>query len=563
MLLGRLISLGPLATIAHAVTADSSCRCYPGESCWPSAQQWNAFNETIGGKLIPTVPLGSVCHYDSFTPYNAQECAQLTSVWDYPITHYTTTSSPMAAWFQNFTCDPYLAPSDSCTLGPFQPYAVNVTNAQDVQETLHFTQKHNIRLVIRNTGHDYYGKSTAPGAVALWTHNMKQTEYLDYNSSAYAGPALRIGAGIQGFEAMEAANSYGKAIVTGNCASVGIAGGYSQGGGHGPLASWYGLGVDQVLEWEVVTVSGDVLTVSPTQTPDLFWALTGGGGGTYAIVLSLTVKLHPEVSTAAASLTFEAPDKKEIFWEAVKTFVTDIMPLTDVGAVAIWEVAEYLFELSPITLPGGTRQKLQKQLEPTLSLLKKNNISYSYTIKQFSTYYASYEEMNPGVNITEYQIGGRLIPRSVLESNPASFISTLQSISQEGGVISGVSLNVSQNQAAVTSVNPAWRNAAISVVLGTAFNYTSRTADLNNQKLITDKLVPQLEALSPGGGAYLNEADFNQPDWQYVFYGKNYARLETIKSKYDPDGVLYGLTSVGSDKWVENNDGQLCRKLQN
>ncbi|KAJ5738497.1 FAD binding domain protein [Penicillium malachiteum] len=402
--------------------------------------------------------------------------------------------------------------------------------------------------LINPDGHHYYGKSTGPGAVALWTHNMKQTEYLDYSFSAYTGPALRIGAGIQGFEAMEVANRYGKAVVTGDCSTVGIAGGYSQGGGHGLLASRYGLGVDQVLEWEVVTVSSDVLTASPEKNPDPFWALTGGGGGTYAIIISLTVKLHPELSTAAASLTFEAPGKEEIFWEAVKTFVTDTIPLTDAGAVAIWEIAEYLFELEPITLPGGTRQQLQKHLQPTLSFLEKNNISYSYTIKQFSTYYESYEEMNPEVNITEYQIGGRLIPRL--------------SISQEGGVISGVSLNVSQNEAAVTSVNPAWRNAAISVVLGTVFNYTSRTADLSNQKLMTEKFVPRLEALSPGGGAYLNEADMNQPDWQHAFYGKNYDRLETIKSKYDTDGVLYGLTSVGSDKWVQHNDGRLCRKSQ-
>lgn len=74
--------------------------------------------------------------------------------------------------------------------------------------------------------------------------------------------------------------------------------------------------------------------------------------------------------------------------------------------------------------------------------------------------------------------------------------------------------------------------------------------------------MPRLEALSPDGGSYLNEADFNQPNWQKAFYGKNYDKLSAIKDRYDPNGLFYGLTAVGSDKWDNrlNTDGRLCRK---
>lgn len=75
---------------------------------------------------------------------------------------------------------------------------------------------------------------------------------------------------------------------------------------------------------------------------------------------------------------------------------------------------------------------------------------------------------------------------------------------------------------------------------------------------MTNELIPTLEAITPGGGAYLNEADFRQPDFQDVFYGNNYDTLLSIKNKYDPEGLFYALTAVGSEKWASRLDGRLC-----
>lgn len=75
---------------------------------------------------------------------------------------------------------------------------------------------------------------------------------------------------------------------------------------------------------------------------------------------------------------------------------------------------------------------------------------------------------------------------------------------------------------------------------------------------MTDKLVSSLTVLSPGSGSYLNEADWKQPDWQSSFYGFNYARLLSIKKKYDPDYFFYARTAAGNDQWVQGDDGRLC-----
>lgn len=76
---------------------------------------------------------------------------------------------------------------------------------------------------------------------------------------------------------------------------------------------------------------------------------------------------------------------------------------------------------------------------------------------------------------------------------------------------------------------------------------------------MTDVLIPRLTAISPHSGAYLNEGDWKQPDWQATFYGSKYPTLQEIKKKYDPDQIFYARTAVGSETWSEQRDGRLCR----
>lgn len=101
-------------------------------------------------------------------------------------------------------------------------------------------------------------------------HSLNSTEIIsDYQSPAYSGPAIKLGAGVIGSQADTAASLAGYRVVAGLCATVGIAGGYSQGGGHSALSNIYGLAADNVLEWEVVTALGDHLVATRTQHSDL------------------------------------------------------------------------------------------------------------------------------------------------------------------------------------------------------------------------------------------------------------------------------------------------------
>ncbi|KAF3018027.1 hypothetical protein E8E15_007098 [Penicillium rubens] len=487
----------------------------PQDPCWPEDQLWARFNKTVNGNLIATVPIASVCHIDSFTPYDQSQCAQLQSTWGFPETHYESSSSIMAPIYTNLSCNAFSSKTSPCTIGNYVQYTVNATDAAHVQKTIHFAARHNIRLVIRNTGHDLLGKSTGAGGLAIWMHYMNDMSIVDYDSPIYSGKAVKMGAGVQSFEASDAAYRAGLVIVGGNCPTVGLAGGYSQGGGHGQLVSHVGLAADQVLEWEVVLANGKLVTASPTNHPDLYWALSGGGGGTYGVVVSMTSKAYPELPTASGNLTFsDTGVSRDTFFAAVAMFVSILPSIGDAGA---------------------------------------------YYVDDFPTYYDAYQTMSPPINITDQLPGGRLIPRSVVEQDLPDLNTIFRNIVERnaGFLISGVMVNSSRVAYPDNSVNPAWRDALMNVVTGAPFDYTDWDGNVARKQLITDELMPPLEELTPGGGAYLNEPDPNQRDWQQAFYGDNYDSLQEIKRKYDPHYMLYAFKAVGSEAWTVGENGRL------
>ena len=252
----------------------------------------------------------------------------------------------------------------------------------DVARTIWFCTYFNIRLVIRNTGHDYNGKSSGAGAVGIWVHYMTDITFSDYESPNYQGQALKVGAGVQSIDAYRAADRNGVVVVGGECPTISLAGGYSQGGGHSSLSSKYGLAADQVLEWEVVDGLGQLIIATPQNKSDLYWALSGGGGGTYGVVLSMTSKAHPDIPVTGANLTFSATDgvSQDDFYDAVATFQSSLPALVDNGATLVWFLTNSSFSITPLTAPGLDAGKLNDLLTPLQDKLKQLKIPYGESL---------------------------------------------------------------------------------------------------------------------------------------------------------------------------------------
>jgi len=104
--------------------------------------------------------------------------------------------------------------------------------------------------------------------------------------------AMQALAGDQWTDVYKVADAQNILIVGGNAQSVGAAGGYSQGGGHSSLSPRFGLAADNILEVDVVIANGTLLTANNCTNKDLFWAIRGGGGGTFGIVTRMVHKAH-------------------------------------------------------------------------------------------------------------------------------------------------------------------------------------------------------------------------------------------------------------------------------
>lgn len=150
-----------------------------------------------------------------------------------------------------------------------RPAAVlDAQTAYDVVEAVRFADRHGLRVTPQATGH---------GPMAeLVDELLVVTKGLDECTVHPEGWA-RVGAGVKWLQVVEAAQPYGLAPLSGSITDVGVVG-YTTGGGLGPMARTYGLAIDRVRAFEVVTGDGVLRRATPTENPELFFALRGGKG---------------------------------------------------------------------------------------------------------------------------------------------------------------------------------------------------------------------------------------------------------------------------------------------
>jgi len=173
-------------------------------------------------------------------------------------------------------------------LGNFdhQPAAlVRVADAADVAAVLAFARASNLEVAVRSGGHSTAGHSGCAGGLVIDLRDLNGLDIDDKALTVWAGAGLTSGE-------VTAALEQRKLIVGfGDSASVGI-GGITLGGGIGFLVRKHGLTIDSLLAAEVVTAAGDIVIADPSNHPDLFWALRGGGGN-FGVVTRLKYRAHP------------------------------------------------------------------------------------------------------------------------------------------------------------------------------------------------------------------------------------------------------------------------------
>jgi FAD/FMN-containing dehydrogenase len=473
------------------------------------------------------------------------------------------------------------------------PLAVAAESAADIAAAVYFARKRGVGLVIKGTGHDYLGRSSAPGSLLIWTHRMREITVHDtFRPAGTDGPgvpAISVRAGARWLEAYQAAARHGRYVQGGGCVSVGAAGGFPQGGGFGSFSRRYGTAAGNVLEAEVVLASGEIVVANEARHADLFWALRGGGGGTFGVVTRLTMRTYPMPDTfisvrgmirASGDAHFRRlltelarflPSLCDDRWGEQIILSGDnsvefgmlAVDLADEQARETWrpfldwvdgQPGAFASAVSIKTVPFGALWDagLRDQLSPG-SVSHDNRPGAPRERFWFAT-----NQLEVSWYVLAY--GSRWLPRRLFDDADA-LADALFEASRSWPFLLHVNkaLSGAAPEAVVrdrgTAINPAVFDAAALALTVSWQQYAfpgvpGHEPDAENAALgarLVGQTMDVLRMLTPGAGSYVNETDYFEPDWQDSFWGPNYPRLLEIKRRYDPQNIFRVHHGVGSE----------------
>lgn len=558
----------------------------PADVDWPSAAAWNRLKAAVDGNLVQVpFPLGA-CMSDLEGAACKDMLANIKNpyyIGDEP--GLTQSLGWVDAWFTK--------PS---------VYAVAARTPEHIAAAVNFARENDLRLVVKGGGHSYQGTSNAPDSLLAWTrhmHGVTMHERFMPIGSDPAGPAVRAvscESGAMWMQAYTEVTTQGGGYVQGGgCTTVGVAG-LVQSGGFGSFSKHYGTAAAHLLEAEVITADGRIRTVNAQTDPDLFWALKGGGGGTFGIVSKATLRVHelPEYFGAAAFQVKASSDAA--FRRLVRQFVAFygeqlfnhhwgesvfISPRNSLGVSMVsWGVStdearrtwqpfldwisrrrgDYTIPEPPIiaSIPA------QKWWDPPW--WKENNLPdvFRADSRPGAGPHNVWWSGDAGqVAWTIYGFESLWLPQSLLRSESQA---RLAAALFEGSRHQGISLHFNKGLAGApreaidasrdTAMNPSVLDAfALAIVADAGGGYPGirghepdvRAARTSREEV--GNCMSQLRRLAPGGGSYLSESNFFEKDWQHSYWGSNHHRLAAVKRRYDPAGLFFVHNGVGSEAW--------------
>lgn len=175
--------------------------------------------------------------------------------------------------------------------------------ASEVQALVKCAQSAGYNAVPRSGGHHFEAYSTMNGQLVIDVSHINNVTVAKDGKSAKVGAGIRLGALYT-----ELFKYDGKTFVGGICPTVGLAGLLSAAGFNMQMRH-LGFSIDHVLSAKVVLANGKLVTASPTENKDLFWAIRGGGGGTYGIAVEFNLRILKMPRSAMIEINWTAESR--------------------------------------------------------------------------------------------------------------------------------------------------------------------------------------------------------------------------------------------------------------
>ncbi|KAI9035791.1 putative flavin-containing amine oxidasedehydrogenase [Aspergillus affinis] len=416
--------------------------CLPGDACFPSTDELSRFNGSVDGNLLAPPPYGRVCYAGHF---DAPACAELVAN-KRNDAYREAIPAAMMYTSTEFTSNgtgcpvPAAAPETgldgSCELGALGSYFVQATSGEHVSQAVKFAAKHNLVQLLGVVAQDLYAEAAKLGVVTT--------------------------------------------------------------GGFCPTPV-IGIGADNVVQYDIVTVDGTISVANECENKDLFWAMRGGGG-VFSVSTATYVKAPPAFEAVNVVVgQVSAADKS--YQKLISEFVQRDPEYVPGFSWGLWETT---YPNLTIAFQKGfqsdeTLLSAERSLGAFDFLNSIDNVTVNIQGLQFETWNQAFENVvGPimeegiavGVNIMDIS---RVVPNDLWSSKDVS-----------GGAVNKPAANA-------TSVNPVFRNSAAYVDIPLFASSTGGTTSV--QQSTAQSLMSQADQVF-GRDAYYNEGNRLETDYQ-------------------------------------------------
>lgn len=533
---------------------------------------WDVLAEQLDGRLLaPQWPLAD-CQVDPA----GQPCADFFSSAKNP---YYLGDNPALTQSLGWVDAWVSEPSDR---------VVEATSAADVAAAVRFASASGIKLVVKGGGHSYKGGSNAAGSLLIWTRRLNDIEIHDgFTPSGGVEepvPAVSVGAGaIWGDVYKEVCAGAGRYVQGGGCLTVGVAG-LVQSGGFGSLSKAFGTAAAHLLEAEVVTADGDIRVVNAWQDAELFFALKGGGGGTFGVVTRVTLRTHEMPSTTGvvfADVAAYSDQAYRVLVERMVAFYADALFSPHWGEQFAVR-PDNVLRIS-MMCQGLSQEEVEAAWAPFWSWVDERPDDYLVNnpmvvvLEGRLLWDPSFLKTLPGIVETDDQPGAdqdRIYWASNREESgqflhgyssvwvPSAALDPAARERLASGLFEGsrhwaISLHTNKGLAGSpdairqavlteTATNPVVTESFALAICGAdggpaypgVAGFEPDVAAARDHAQRIRRAMAMLKRNTGAKGAYVSESDYFETEWQEAFWGENYPRLKAAKARYDPEDLF-------------------------
>jgi len=569
-----------ISFFGFAFSSSSGNYCQPNEECWPTDDEVAIFSNSL-----------------SPVPDDDPQCLGLPTFASKtqqgnPIHNYWYPDAP-----EEIT--PYELANLRNKVADAKSYFVVIArNESDVVKSVQFATAHNIGISVFSTGHEFNDRNIGSGDNSLLIRTTClitfQLDLVPDNRFQSTDGYIRLGSGwtwgtskfgVVGVH--ELAKQNNRVVVSGHAGNVGIVG-WSLGGGHGQLVGAYGMGVDQVLEVEMVIADGSMVVANAngtlvtsedgitehTTNADLFWALRGGGAGTWGIVTAMTIKLHKPRNSCQKTCysqrtliwesNFNVDDGKmaeDVIAAYLKWVSVSSKYWSSYGSTILAEDGRYGFSIEALYVGREEDEGDYWGFEEAMSNIYTNNIAYDNQ-RTFDTFVDKIAAQEPEsvVPSWNYDMMISALLNSTTSADPQfskMIVDNWIPRCYRGGIgkscVAGYLFmhtltGEEDDQNTDSAISLTFRRAKMHI---SALSYVNLGLDLSHEErkqFAHDVVGPEFYKFSDG--SYFSESEYSLVGhWKERFWGKeNYQRLLSIKRTWDPTFVFTCRHCVGDEE---------------